>query len=249
MCRLSGVVFLSLACLSVAADTRRRATPTPPCPAPPGVVPAVAESLCYTGVEPASPSGVAIRQYGFPANATFASGTTSGTYAQGVPNSIASVITYFSGGNDEQRNILAARTVPFAVRPPRGGAAYGVWTASMEVSPSQFPDDFLIPRPNTPVLLSRVADDIGLLAVFQFNTSGFPYLENFEEACGVIQNSTLPDGYAVNATHPWSPTFVLYNGQAAANFTNECWCVHALARAGAASAARCPSAGWRHRYP
>ena len=74
--------------------------------------------------------------------------------------------------------------------------------------------------------LSLVSNNIGLpdyIAVFQFNSTGFPYLENCQEACGVIQNSTLPAGYAVNTTHPWSPTFVFYNGQASANFTSECW--------------------------
>ena len=99
----------------------------------------------------------------------------------------------------------------------------------MQVSPSQFPDSFLIPRPNPPVTTSLVANDIGLMAVFQFNTTGFPYSENCQEACGVIQNSTLPSGYAVNTTNPWSPTYVFYNGQAAANFTSECWmAVYAL---------------------
>ena len=120
--------------------------------------------------------------------------------------------------NDEQRTFLQARTVPFAVIPPKSGVAY---TVSMQVSPAQFPDNFLIPRPNRPVTTSLVSDNIGPIAVFAFNTTGFPYLENVQEACGVIQNSTLPSGWAVNTSSAWSPTYVFYNGQADANFTSE----------------------------
>jgi len=134
----------------------------------------VPEGLCFSQVKATDASGVSIRQYGFPAaatNATFASGSAAGAYVQGVQGSIAVVINYFSGANDEQRNILSARTVPFAVTPP--GAASPYWTTYIEVSPTQFPDDFLIPRPNPGVTLSRVSADLGLVAVFQFN-DGLP---------------------------------------------------------------------------
>ena len=39
----------------------------------------------------------------------------------------------------------------------------------------------------------------------------------------MIQNSTLPAGFAVNTSHPWSPAYILYNGQSAVNYTSECW--------------------------
>jgi hypothetical protein len=208
------ILFLSSSSSAFAAP------PTPPCNSPAGIVPVLNESLCFTEVVPKNPSGIEIRQYGFPINATFVTGVGSGPFINGVQGGIASVLTYFSGANDEQRNILSARTTPFAVIPPRSGATYVV---NMQVSPSQFPDDFLIPRPNPPVRMSRVADNIGLIAVFQFNTTGFPYLENCQEACGVIQNSTLPSGYAINTTSAWSPTYVFYNGQNDANYTSECW--------------------------
>jgi hypothetical protein len=85
--------------------------------------------------------------------------------------------------------------------------------------------DFLIPRPNRNAGLSKVNANIGntVIASFQYNTTGFPYLENIQEACGVIQNSTLPSGYALNMSHPWSPTYVFYNGENDANYTSECW--------------------------
>ena len=204
----------ALARLASAAD------PAPPCAAPAGIVPVVNESLCFTELAPTNPSGVSIRQYGFPANATFVTAVGGGAWPTGIQSGIASVLSYFSGANDEQRNIMSARTTPFAVIPPKAGNSY---TVNMQVSPSQFPDDFLIPRPNPPVRTSLVVNNIGPIAVFQFNTSGFPYLENCEEACGVIQNSTLPAGWAVNTTSAWSPTFVFYNGQADVNFTSECW--------------------------
>ena len=71
--------------------------------------------------------------------------------------------------------------------------------------------------------LSKVSDNIGLIAVFQFNTTGFPYIENCQEACGAIQNSTLPKGYAINTSSAWTPAYVFYNGQADVNYTSECW--------------------------
>jgi len=211
----------SIILAAVAAD------PTPPCAPPPGIVaPAVPESMCYDEIVPVSKTtGITIRRYGFPANATFVSGIGQGAYVSGVQSSIATVANYFAGANDEQRPIPTARTVPFAITPPRAASRAYYWTAYLEVSPVQFPDNFLIPRPNpgTGVALSLVSSNIDLVAAFQFNTTGLPYEENFLEACGAVQNSTLPSGYAINTTSPFSPTYVFYNGQASANFTNECW--------------------------
>jgi hypothetical protein len=219
-----------------------------PCGTPSGVVPAIAEcvssppsaqhcakrslpssprhkrGLCFKELVPVNPSGITIRDYTTSVNSTFASGGGNGAYPQGIQAAIANVISYFSGANDEARNILAARTVPFAVLPPGNSGAY--WSAFLEVSPTQFPDDFLIPRPiQNRATLSKVDASLGstLIASFQYNTTGFPYLENIQEACGVIQNSTLPAGYAINTTHPWSPSYIFYNGQNDANFTSECW--------------------------
>jgi hypothetical protein len=199
--------------------------PTKNCTAPPNVVPVVPEGLCYEEVVPTNPSGVSIRMYKGVPNATLAKGAGVGAYPNGVESAIASVISYFSGANDDDRNILTARTVPFLVVPPgSGGGGSPYWAASLEVSPTQFPDNFLIPRPtqNYATLINE-NDNLGLFAVFQFNTTGFPYIENIQEACGVIQNSTLPRGYAINFTNFWTPTYAFYNGEGAAEFTNECW--------------------------
>ena len=262
-------VLLASALLGAAAG------PTPPCSAPPGIVPVLPEGLCYNELVPVNPSGISIRQYGFPGNASFVTASVGpqSPYLQGVQGSIASALNYFSGQNDEQRNILSARIVPFAINPP--GPSNGAWSANIGISTLAFPDDFLIPRPNprsgvSVVRLaaaprcsvacaahppfppthtqSLVSSNINLIASFAFNTTGFPYLENFQEACGVIQNSTLPPGYAVNTTNAWSPTYVFCaygarlgdlaastphsphcppllkdNGMAAVNFTSECW--------------------------
>ena len=59
--------------------------------------------------------------------------------------------------------------------------------------------------------------------MFAFNTTGFPYIENTQEACGAINESTLPAGYVINTTSPFSPTYAFYNGMTSANFTSECW--------------------------
>jgi hypothetical protein len=199
------------------------ANPTPPCSAPPGVVPILNESLCFDVLAPTDASGVTVRLYGFPANASFVSSPASGAYLAAVPASITGVLNFYSGQNDEQRNILSSRTVPFAITPPKAGVS-GTWVAYNQVSPAQFPDDFKIPRPNPgPTKVSLVSSNINMMASFQFNTTGMPYLEDFQEACGVIQNSTLPSGYAVNTTSAFSPTYVFYNGMSDANFTCECW--------------------------
>lgn len=211
------------ALLAIGVASLVASTPTPPCAAPPGVVPVLPEGLCYNVVVPTNPSGMEIRAYGIPTNASFVSGIGSGAYLAGVQSSIASALGYLAGANDEQRNILTARIVPFAVTPPKPGVT-NVWTANIGLSTLQFPDDFLIPRPNKPVTVSRVSANIVNVAAFQFNTTGMPYEENFLEACGGINNSTLPAGWAVNTTSNWTPAYVFYNGmQAAQNFTNECW--------------------------
>lgn len=188
-----------------------------PCTAPPGIVPALNESLCYQEVLPTNPSGVSIRQYGASLNATFAAASGRGAYPQGIQAAIAGVINYFAGANDDQLNILSARTVPFVINPAGG------WTAYLEVSPTQFPDNFLIPRPNPGASLEKVNDVVGLVAVFQYNTTGFPFIEYVQEACGAINNSTLPPGYAFNDTSPVQTLYAFYNGQGAANYTSECW--------------------------
>jgi hypothetical protein len=195
-----------------------------PCAAPSGVDPVLPESLCFKELVPTNPSGISIRQYNAPNNATFASGGGAGAYPNGLQAAIATVLNYFSGANDEQRSILTARTTPFIILPPSRGP---YWASFLEVSPTQFPDNFLIPRPLQGVSLSPVNNNLGntLIASFQFNTTGFPYLENIQEACGVIQNSTLPKGYAINTTHPFSPSYAFYNGMSSTDFTSECWMV------------------------
>lgn len=133
--------------------------PTPPCSAPPGIVPVLPEGLCYNELVPVNPSGISIRQYGFPGNASFVTASVGpqSAYVQGVQGSIASALNYFSGQNDEQRNILSARIVPFAINPP--GPSNGAWTANIGVSTEVFPDNFLIPRPlpRTGVSVVRLA--------------------------------------------------------------------------------------------
>jgi hypothetical protein len=207
--------------LSACAAGLAHTAPTPPCAAPAGIVdPAVPESLCFTTVVPPSPrTGVTIRSYGLPVNETLFTAQVQGIYQNALPQGLQLVFSYLSGNNDESRNILTARTTPILAHPV---PASNAWTVSMMVSTAQFPDDFLIPRPSPPTLgrLSRVG--ARLIAAFQFDTTGAPYAENFEEACGSL-NNTIPSGYVVNATSPFSPTYVLYNAEAAANFTSECW--------------------------
>lgn len=66
-----------------------------PCTAPPGVVPAVSEALCYKEVAPTNPSGVSLRLYGASLNATFVSSGATGAFPGGIQSSIAGVISYF----------------------------------------------------------------------------------------------------------------------------------------------------------
>ena len=215
------LLLLSLVSLAGAAPSG--------CTAPPGIVPVLPEALCYELVEPVNPSGVSIRQYKGAHNSTLANGGGNGPYPSGAQNAIATVLNYFSGANDDNENILTARTVPFLLVPPGSRSPY--WAASLEVSPTQYPDSFLIPHPNpnTGVSLTSVNDELSLFAVFQYNTTGFPYIEYIQEACGVLQNATLPSGYAINTTNFWTPTYAFYNGENDAEYTSECWvAVYAL---------------------
>lgn len=79
------LTFLSLCSLAAAAP------PTPPCAAPPGIVPVLNESLCYSVVVPTNPSGMEIRAYGIPENASLVTGSGSGAYLTGAQSSIARV--------------------------------------------------------------------------------------------------------------------------------------------------------------
>ena len=129
-----------------------------PCTAPPGLIPAVSEGLCYAVEVPTNPSGVSIRNYasGNP-NATMVATSVPGSYQTGIQGSIAGILNYFSGANDDQRNILSARTVPFIIT-----SSGSLYTARMEISPTQFPDDFLIPRPNQGVALEKVDANVSV---------------------------------------------------------------------------------------
>jgi len=57
----------------------------------------------------------------------------------------------------------------------------------------------------------------------QFNTTAPPVEADFDAACFRLLNGRLPKGYAFDMASSWSPTYVIYNGEAATYFTSECW--------------------------
>jgi hypothetical protein len=48
-----------------------------------------------------------------------------------------------------------------------------------------------------------------LTSMFCYNLISWNITENFQEACGAIQNSTLPPGFAITTTSTWSPPYLL----------------------------------------
>lgn len=129
------------------------------------------------------------------------------------------LVEYFQGDNVGGKNILGSRTTPITMR--NVGDYNLTWVVGMMVSTANFPDTSDIPLPHLPVELEQVG--LRSLAVVQFNTTVPPVVADFEEACGKLFASPLPKGLHFNRSSSWSPTYVLYSGEAATFFTNECW--------------------------
>jgi hypothetical protein len=193
--------------------------PVPPCGPPSGVdVPAVPESMCSDSV--AQVGDVIVRDYGLPAAATLVIVHVDGTvFYQDLATGVQMIIEYFQGDNVGSKNILGARTTPITVR--NVGDFNLTYIVGMMVSTADFPDVSDIPLPNLPVELEAVGRRS--LAVVQFNTTVPPVDADFKAACGKLLASPLPKGYSFNLSSSWSPTYVLYSGEAASFFTNECW--------------------------
>ena len=196
--------------------------PVPPCSAPPGIhAPAVSESMCSEVL--AEQGGVTVRAMGLPAAETLIAGSFwASQWDVVIGYGVSSLIDYFEGDNTPQRKLLSARTTPvtFRQRSFPNGTVYE-WRSAMMLSTSAFPATAGIPQPVDPIQLEPVGSR--LVAVVQFNSSGFPSEQDFAAACGSISPSTLPRGYAVNASSSWSPTYALYSRESSRVFENECW--------------------------
>ena len=194
--------------------------PRPPCSAPPGILPAVQESMCSVLVAPPNAAGVAVRSYGAPASERLVTDLTPGNFAYGeVLNiSLANIILYFNIANSAGKNFLADRTVPITVRPP--GSKEDAWLVSMMVSTAAFPDPQRVPTPNN---FEMHLEPVGarLFASLAFNTSALPSEAQFKAACADLARG-VPAGYSI-VQEGWSPTFVIYSPADAVLFTNECW--------------------------
>lgn len=73
--------------------------------------------MCSNQVATA-PFGIIVREIGLPVNETLIVASAAGAYLSAVPAAIGTIFSYFTGANDEQRNIATATTVPFVIFPP-----------------------------------------------------------------------------------------------------------------------------------
>lgn len=201
-------IFVGLVCATVAFS----------CPVPPGIAnPAMSEAPCYTDVFPKnSTTGIAIRQYGLPKNEVFIVYQVPRANGGSAIGGITAILDYFSGANSEKRDISFARTTPAVTTHYFAAVGYDVVVVYMMVSTASFPDPSAIPMPTKGLQVTRVRNVTA--AVIQFNTSGVPSEADFAAACSNV--SSLPSGYAFSSTYP---SYVVYNGENATQFTSECW--------------------------
>jgi hypothetical protein len=204
--------------LAAFAECATAAVPRPPCAALPGIVPAVAESMCSDVVVPENGAGVAVRSYGAPSNEVLVTVMTPPNFPYGevLNNSASNIFYYLEIANSEGKNFLADRTVPITVRPPGADG----WLVSMMVSTAAFPDAAKVPTPNN---FEMHLESMGprLMAAYAFNTTALPTEAEFDAACAKVRMSK-PKQYKIKEGL-WTPTYVLYSAQRATLWTNECW--------------------------
>jgi hypothetical protein len=210
---LVALVALSLGCT--------HAAPHPPCAAPHGIIPAVAESMCSSVVVPRNhTTGVAVRSYGTPSSETLVTDFTPSNFPYGeVLNiSVSNILLYLAVANAARVNILANRTVPITIRPPTANP--DGWLVSMMVSTAAFPNPALIPTPNNfEMHLEPMAQR--LFAALTFDTDALPSEEEFKAKCAELAQG-VPEGYS-SVEEGWTPTYVLYSPRDATRWTSECW--------------------------
>jgi hypothetical protein len=217
--RISRNLLIAAALLQAAAA--KPWDPQPPCAAPPGIdEPAVPESMCQH--ELAHDRDIVVREYGLPASAALATASVENeqVFAQALSFGLQLVLEYFGGANANRRSILSSRTTPITVR--NIGNNETKWIVGMMVSTSTFPDNATIPKPS-PAVVQLENVGLRMIAAVQFSTRTLPEQPDFDAACGRLFNGRLPKGFVFDMDSSWSPTYVLYNSERAANYTSECW--------------------------
>lgn len=132
-------------------------------------------------------------------------------YYDALATGVEQLLRFFGGQNSAGRSFLDARTTPITVRNLNDNNL--TYVISMMVSTAAFPDSAAIPQPSLPVQLESVG--LRSIAALQFNTTAPPVEADFDAACGRLLSGSLPKGYAFDTASNWSPTYVLYSGQAA----------------------------------
>lgn len=198
------------------------AVPTPPCKVPSGIMsPARNESMCFLPIT-STADEIYIREMGIPMNETLVETiVTLKDWTVVVNFGVAQIINYFSVANSEKKSILESRTVPISIRPkvdPTTNETVS-FTVGMMVSTAKYPNPNTIPKPSY-ISLANVGKRI--IAVKQFTSATLPTEYEFKKTCQAIQTG-LPVGYTIDTNSAWSPTYAIYNGQDAKEFTNECW--------------------------
>jgi hypothetical protein len=125
------------------------------------------------------------------------------------------VFGYFGGNNEDKKNLSAALTAPFYLRPvspERGGDM--TWVGAVALAPSVYPADSSPPAP-TGGLVVRPFGDV-VIASVPARLPAAPTEDNFREAYQQLEEvisfiaTPGPGQWAINVSSPLTPSFDFY---------------------------------------
>ena len=234
------ITFFHLRVLGLVTLTGSMAKATPGLAAPPcyGRLNDTArfEEVCFTVLKNGT-GGLSLREYrGASALATLVEyevgSAATVNYQEALINTTAAVIAYFAGeGNELNASLLAARTVPFVLRPPT--PTHNFWTSHLALAPSQFPPGGS-PSPPDPVVGGVSLTPLGVQGVAvtlavqrKVQAPLFPEPSDFYALCAKLEagiETQLP-GWAVDEASPYTPAHARFWTEEffSGPWTLECW--------------------------
>ena len=189
------------------------------------------ETPCYAVVRRASaPSGGALelRRYAGAAATVVEYNLSASvtTYQEALNIAGFYVIAYFQGDNQQNKSLLASRTVPFTLHPP--SATRDFWLGRMALAPSQWPAHSQPPATNenngTPSL-AALGKGAFLVASLRKSFQETPQPSDLDELCASLNSSLGLLGGALDPASVYSPTHAYYFGRADIlnSYDAECW--------------------------
>lgn len=192
--------------------------PTPPCYVP--WIGKTFESQCFKTLY--TNGSISIRQYDTQKNEVFVNSLVAGSvtvYQEAINLGAYEIFTYFTGANNENKNIEKARTVPLILRKPSVSTNH-TWIISMMVATSQYPNITSIPKPtiyNTTLGLFGEQ----LFAVYYVHSDSSPQPSDFDNICGSLIHN-VPSGFTILAPNEQYHTY--YNTRDSVGpYDYECW--------------------------